>query len=105
MKKYSELEVGDFFVIPSGTQFFSIALQENVISTRDMLIKITNTCVPENNYVFGIIQLIFHNPQLTAIFGSEDARGYSDKAHGDIGIGYDKLIDYNIDYNIKSLLI
>ena len=64
MKPYNELKVGDLFVIPNGIEFFSIGIQESVISTRDIVIKITNTCVPENNVVFGAIQLIFQNHAL-----------------------------------------
>ena len=96
MKPYNELKVGDLFVIPNGIEFFSIALQENVIATRDIVIKITNTCVPENNIVFGTIQLVLHNLELSMLIGTEKARGYVNKTHGDIEILYSKLIKYDI---------
>ncbi len=95
MKKYNEIKVGDLFIIPKGTEFWSIALQETIIVTRNIVIKITNTCVPANDYVFGTIQLVFQNFELAALIGTEKAKGYVDKAHGDIGITYSKLIEYN----------
>jgi hypothetical protein len=95
MKPYNELKVGDLFVISKGIEFWSIALQENVISTRDIVIKITNTCIPENNFVFGIIQLVFQNFELAALMGNEIAKGYVDKKNGEIEINYSKLKEYN----------
>ena len=97
MKPYNELKVGDLFVIPNGIEFFSIGIQESVISTRDIVIKITNTCVPENNVVFGAIQLVFQNHALAGLVGNEKARGYFDKVNGEIEINYTKLKDYNIN--------
>ena len=94
MKPYNELKVGDLFVIPNGIEFFSITLQENVIATRDIVIKITNTCIPENNFVFGMIQLVFQNLALSQLMGNEIARGYSDKKNGEIEINYPKLKEY-----------
>ena len=96
MKPYNELKVGDLFVIPNGIEFFSIGIQESVISTRDIVIKITNTCVPENNVVFGAIQLVFQNHALAGLVGNEKARGYFDKVNGEIAINYNKLMKYNI---------
>jgi hypothetical protein len=96
MKPYNELKVGDLFVIPNGIEFFSITLQENVIATRDIVIKITNTCVPENNFVFGMIQLVFQNHALAELVEYEKARGYFDKVNGEIAINYNKLMKYNI---------
>ena len=97
MKPYNELKVGDLFVIPNGIEFFSIGIQESVISTRDIVIKITNTCVPENNVVFGAIQLVFQNHALAGLVGNEKARGYFDKVNGEIEINYTTLKDYNIN--------
>jgi hypothetical protein len=97
MKPYKDIEVGDLAVIPKGTEFWSIALQEEIIPTRDIVIKITNTCYGNEGYVFGNIQLVFKNLALAQYIGLEKARGYMDQAHGDIGIGYDKLKDYIID--------
>ena len=97
MKPYNELKVGDLFVIPNGIEFFSIGIQESVISTRDIVIKITNTCIPENNVVFGAIQLVFQNHALAGLVGNEKARGYFDKVNGEICINYNKLIEYNIN--------
>ena len=94
MKKYNEINAGDIFIIPKGTKFWSIALQETIIGTRDIVIKVTNTCVPENNYIFGKIQIIFKNLELAAFIGKEKARGYVDNANCEIGVGYSELKEY-----------
>jgi len=96
MKPYNKIKIGDLFVIPDGTEIWSVTLQEKVITTRDIVIKITNTCIPENNYLFGIIQIIFNNHELAALIGASKARGFADKTNGEIGVLYDKLIDYNV---------
>jgi hypothetical protein len=96
MKLYSEIEIGDITVIPKGTEFWSIALQEMIIPTRDLVIKITNTCM-DTGYIFGNIQVVFRNNDLARYIGLEKARGYMNQAHGDIGIQYDKLKDYLIN--------
>ena len=97
MKPYNELKVGDLFVIPKRIEFWSIALQETIIGTRDIVIKITNTCIPENNVVFGIIELVFHNFELAVLMKDEIAKSYIDKKNGEIEINYTKLKDYNIN--------
>ena len=93
--KYNKINVGGLFIVPKGSEFWSIALQETVISTRDIIIKITNTCVPENHYVFGNIQLILENIALAAFIGREKAKSFLDTKNGDIGISHSPLIEYN----------
>jgi|ERR1035437_1373372 hypothetical protein len=102
MKRYNEIKAGDLFIIPKGTEFWSIALQETVIGTRDIVIKITNTCVPENNYVFGNIQIVIHNHELAAFIGIEKAKSFLNTKNGDIGIGYSTLIEYNKNNKIVA---
>ena len=46
MKLYTQIEIGDLAIIPKGTEFWSIALQETIIPTRDLVIKISNICTP-----------------------------------------------------------
>ena len=96
MKLYKEIEIGDTYLIPKGTEFWSIALQEMIIPTRDLVIKITNRCSGGvfRNYVFGNIQVVFHNNALAGYIGKKQARGYANRTHGEIGIQYDKLMKY-----------
>lgn len=95
MKRYNEIKVGDLYIIPKGTEFWSIVLQENIVGTRDIVIKITNTCIPENGYVFGNIQIVLDNLQLAAFIGREKAKSFLDRKNGDIGIDYSTVIKYN----------
>lgn len=55
MKSYKNVKIGDMFVISKGTEFFSISLQESLIATRDIVIKVTHKCVPVNYIIFGNI--------------------------------------------------
>ena len=85
-------ETGDIAVIPEGTEFWSIALQELVVSTRAIVIKITSICM-DTEYVYGNIQIVFKNLALASIIGLKQARGYNDKTNGEICIQYENLIE------------
>lgn len=92
MKNYNDVAIAERFIVPRGTEFWSIGLQENIISTNDLVIKITNKTY-FGDWIFGNIQVVFQNQALTYATG-EDMRGYADKVNGEIGLTYSKLIEY-----------
>ena len=48
-------------LLSAGKKIFSIALQENVIFEKDVIIKVTNTCYGDDDNVFGTIQIVTGN--------------------------------------------
>ena len=83
--KMKKIEVGDKLVIPKGVEFFSISLQESVIFTRDLVIKVTNIYSSEidPDLIFGTIQMVFNRMEL--------GTSYLDKVNGEIDIRSEKL--------------
>ena len=90
MESYKDIIVGDKYILPKGQEFFSIALQENVISTRDLIILATNKVAVGDDGVFGNIQIKFENYPMRFLIG-DAAIGYSNKVHGDITVSYKQL--------------
>jgi len=75
-------------LIPKNTKVYSIALQENIFFEKDMIVKITNEVLDNDNYVFGKLQLeLFKNMLPTCI----------DKANGDVSFNYDDTKHYSLD--------
>jgi hypothetical protein len=89
MDSYDEIVIGDKYKLPKGESFWSIALQETVISNRDMVIKVDHTTY-NKDLVFGKLQVVFENYPLRFMIG-DAAIGYSDKAHGDVHVSYKQL--------------
>lgn len=89
MDSYSDIKAGERYKLPKGEIFWSIALQENVMSTRDMVIKVDATTFSEDA-VFGKIQVVFENFPLRFFLG-DAAIGYADKPHGEIEVNYKQL--------------
>jgi hypothetical protein len=75
------------YSIPPETEFFSVALQENVSVKRTLYVKETHFY--EGKPAFGTLQIRFENIALQQYFG-DDAIGYADKAHGEISIDFKK---------------
>ena len=84
--------IDKLYTLPKGTEFWLIPLQENVIFTRDMIVKLTNTCYG-SDYVFCNIQ-IKHDGSILQFFTGKDMTTFSDKTNGEIGISKSKLIKY-----------
>ncbi len=89
MDSYDEIKIGQKYILPKGESFFSIAMQEKVISTRDIVVKITNT-VFDKESLFGKLQVVFENYPLRFLIG-DAAIGYSDKTNGEISFNYKQL--------------
>lgn len=89
MDSYSDIKAGGKYKLPKGESFWSIALQETVMSTRDMVIKVDAT-THSGDSVFGKIQIVFENYPLRFLIG-DAAIGYADKPHGEIEINYKQL--------------
>jgi hypothetical protein len=89
MDSYDEIVIGDKYKLPKGEYFWSIALQETVISNRDMVIKVDATTY-NKDLVFGKLQVVFENYPLRFVLG-DAAIGYSDKTHGDVHVSYKQL--------------
>lgn len=92
MKSYNDVAIGELFIVPRGTEFWSIGLQESIISTTDLVIKVSNKTY-FGDWIFGNIQVVFQNQALTYACG-EDMRGYVDKKNGEIELTYSKLIKH-----------
>ena len=89
MDSYDEIVVGNKYKLPKGESFWSIALQETVISNRDMVIKVDATTY-NKDLVFGKLQVVFENYPLRFLMG-DAAIGYSDKTNGEIQVNYKQL--------------
>jgi hypothetical protein len=89
MDSYSDIKAGQKYKLPKGESFWSIALQETVVSTRDLIIKVDATTHSEDA-VFGKIQIVFENFPLRFFIG-DAAIGYVDKVHGEIEVDYKQL--------------
>lgn len=76
-------KIGTYREIERGTTFFSIAIQENVKSDRNIVIEITNTCIG-SDFVFGVIM------NINRFFGN------SKRLNGDVSINYDKTKPYTL---------
>ena len=73
----------EYRLIPSEEKVWSIALQKNVIFEEDIIVKITNRVIGDDDYVYGTIQILLFNipghiPTLL------------DQANGDIGFSIGK---------------
>jgi len=69
------MKVGDYRLIPKGTEIWSISLQERVIFTKDQVVKITNTIHGNDDSFFGILQLQLYMHMIPTLI---------DKTHGEI---------------------
>ena len=76
--------------MPPGTEFWSIALQENVSSKKTLYVKATHYN-NEGEPIFGMLQLRFENILLQQYIG-EDAIGYTNQHNGDISVDFKKCI-------------
>jgi len=81
------MKVGEYRIIPKGTEIWSISLQETISFKNDIIVKITNTIIDNDEYCFGILQLkLFGN----GIFPAS----LVDKTNGNIGFNYKKTKKY-----------
>ena len=87
-------KIGKLRLIPTGTEVWSISLQEQVKFNRDVVVKITNTVAFDDDYVFGILQLTF--------FLAGPFPGITDKTHGDISFSYKKTLPYELPKPMTS---
>lgn len=89
MDSYSEIKIGQKYVLPKGEPFFSIAMQEKVISTRDIVVEITNT-VFDKETLFGDMTTVMRNFALEFFIG-DSATVYYKKNNGEISFNYKQL--------------
>jgi hypothetical protein len=85
--------INEYYTLKAGSEVFSIALQESVKFTRDVVVKITDSAV-SNGFVFGNVQLKFENIALSAASG-QNMSSYVDKANGDISLNFSDLKKLN----------
>ena len=83
------MKIGELRLIPKNTPIWSIALQEVVRFDKDMVVRITNTCVDNSTYFYGTLQLVLFEWAIP---------GIGDKANGDVGLTYDKTLPYELHY-------
>ncbi len=83
-------KTGDLRLIPSGTWFWSIALQEMISLQKDAIVKIEHTVFNSDDYFYGYLQLILFEHTIP---------GITEKAHGDIGIVFSKTKPYKLPKN------
>lgn len=92
-------DIGDLMVIKAGTPFWSINIQENVRSERDIVIRVTNIGAIGDT-VFGSGQLIMENIALASVRPERnDHRSFLDNAHR-ITIGHHLLVPYVVPPNM-----
>jgi len=88
-----DLNIDDSMVIPKGTYFWSINLQESICLDRDKVIRVTKLTY-HDDYVFGVMQEVYENTALSAHFEDDsDPRSYVDNRN-EIGINAHKLVRY-----------
>ena len=87
--------VGKYYTLPANTEVFSISLQSRIKFCDDVIVKITNTMIGNDDYVFGNIQLKFDNLQLSFVAG-KDMSSLVDKANGELTLNLKDLIDKSI---------
>jgi hypothetical protein len=83
----------EIYILKAGTEVFSIALQENVKFCEDVIVKITNTILGNDDYVFAKLQLHVKNWDLSFAAG-KNMSSFIDKTNGDIGLLKTVLIKY-----------
>ncbi len=44
--------IGKYYTIPANTELFCIEVQENIRFSKDIIVEITNTCVPNIDLMF-----------------------------------------------------
>ena len=44
--------IGKYYTIPANTELFCIEVQENIRFSKDIIVEITNTCVPNIDLIF-----------------------------------------------------
>ena len=67
MKK---VEIGDVYIIPSGTQLWFIDLQQSLITTKKYVIKVTHTLYNNNTSFFGDLYEIRSQPNEIFVNGA-----------------------------------
>jgi len=87
------MEVNKLYTLKANTEVFSIALQENIRISRDVIIKITNTIIDDDNYAFATIQMKFLNLCLSYTTGV-DMSSFVDKTNGEICVPTQNLVEY-----------
>lgn len=93
--------VGEYRLIPKGTEFWSIHNQSNIIINEDQIVEVKHTIAFNNDYVYvKPKQLIFNIPgYIPTIIG---------KGRDEWGVTYSKTIPYDVpqpqffDYDYKG---
>lgn len=85
------MNIGQIYIIPANTRFWSIALQESVMVDRDLFVKLTNTCY-NSDLIFGALQHKIFNLDISFLM-KKDMSSYIDRHNGEIEINKNKLIE------------
>lgn len=84
--------IGKYYTLPAGKEYFSIPIQNSVISTRDQIVKLTHIC-HGNNSVFCHVQnsstLFYFYPGMPNI----NHTSYYDKSNGEISVDFFSLVE------------
>ena len=89
MDSYDEIKIGQKYILPKGESFFSIAIQEKVISTRDIVVEVKHT-VFDKETLFGDMITVVRNFPLEFFIG-DSATTYYTKNNGEISFNYKQL--------------
>jgi len=90
MDKYTEIEIDGKYLIPAGTKFYSNALQEEVMSDKDLVIRVVNLTAFTPGLVHGVLQNVIANPFLQMFFGAA-SNLYTDKTDSKISVDFKKI--------------
>ena len=91
------MKVGDYRLIPKGTEIWSITLQERITFNKDYVVKITNTIHGNDDSFFGILQLELSMHMIPSLI---------DKTHGEVTTSLSETEEYELPSGeafIKSL--
>ena len=60
--KHEKLKIGDVYLIPAGTKLSFINLQQQLITTKKYVIKVTNTVTSDDVSFFGdLYEILFES--------------------------------------------
>lgn len=90
MEKYTDIEIDGKYIIPAGKKFFCHALKEEVMSDKDLVVKVTTMTAFTPGFVHGILQDVITNPFLQIFFGSA-TNVYTDRPESKISVHFEVL--------------
>lgn len=92
--KDKDRNTDNLYFLKAGTEVFSIILQENIIFSNDVFVRITHTIYNDDDVIFACVQLKFINPMISNISGKDETT-FINKTHGEISTRISKLLKVN----------